>query len=125
MTTVGTKYRGTKEFLLVYANLISAAQKRDMVYYNEVASILGIHQPGHHMAREVGQVLGEISEDEHRAGRPMLSAVAIATKGPPGEGFFSLANRLGKYSGSTLDDELSFWEHERDEVYRVWATEQL
>jgi hypothetical protein len=121
MTTVGTKYRGTKHFLLVYARLISAAQKREVVYYEEVARLVSIDQPGHHMAREVGQVLGEISEDETRAGRPMLSAIAIATKGHPGEGFFNLATRLKKYSGSSTADEMAFWRGERDAVYKEWA----
>src|SRR3972149_8350236 len=95
MTTIGTKYRGTKEYHLVYCELVIAAQYRGVVGYHKIAKILGIDQPGHHMAREVGQVLGEISEDEHNAGRPMLSAVAVSVKGYPGEGFFALARRLG------------------------------
>jgi len=122
MTRIGSKYRGTREFLLVYVKLITAAQYRGTVYYQEIARILSIDQPGHHMAREVGQVLGEVSEDEHAAGRPMLSAVAIASKGYPGEGFFNLARSLGKYSGCTLDEERLFWEQERERVYETWAS---
>ena len=76
MTIVKAKYRGTKEFLLAYMKLITAAQYRGVVYYTDIAKILGIEKPGHHMGREVGQLLGEISENEHQAGRPMLSAVA-------------------------------------------------
>ena len=121
MTTIGSKYRGTKKFLLVYARLIDAAAKRGLLYYEEVARILGINEPGHHMAREVGQVLGEISEDEDKAGRPMLSAVAIATKGYPGEGFFQLAKRLRGYSGTSSQEEKSFWASERHSVYEEWA----
>ena len=121
MTTVGSKYRGTQEFLLVYMKLISTAQHRGIVYYTEIARILGIEQLGQHMGREVGQVLGEISEDEHRLGRPMLSAVAVSSKGSPSEGFFNLAERLGKYSGSSKTDEKLFWESERDRVYDAWA----
>ncbi len=121
MTTVGSKYRGTQEFLLVYMKLISTAQHRGIVYYTEIARILGIEQLGQHMGREVGQVLGEISEDEHRLGRPMLSAVAVSSKGSPSEGFFNLAERLGKYSGSSKTDEKLFWESERDPVYDAWA----
>lgn len=121
MTTIGSKYRGTKEFLLVYAMLISAAQRRSTVSYLEVAHVLGIKQPGHHMARQVGQILGEISEDERASGRPMLSAVAIATTGYPGNGFFVLASRFGKYSGSTTADKKQFWTRELDRVYSEWA----
>ncbi|HET8580346.1 MAG TPA: hypothetical protein VFL31_05045, partial [Nitrospiraceae bacterium] len=72
MSTVGTKYRGTREYYLTFCALVNAAQHRGVVSYSRVAGILGIVQPGHHMAREVGQILGEISEDEHRNGRPML-----------------------------------------------------
>jgi hypothetical protein len=120
MTTVGSKYRGSKQFLLVYAKLITAAQKGQLVYYEDVASLLGINQPGHHMAREVGQVLGEISEDECRMGRPMLSAVAVGSRGFPGEGFFSLATRFGKFKGTTPQEERAFWQSESDLVYREW-----
>jgi len=68
MSTVGSKYRGTKEYQLVYCKLLSAAQRHDEAFYTEIAEILGIATTGHHMAREVGQVLGEVSEDEHNAG---------------------------------------------------------
>ncbi len=121
MTTIASKYRGTKKFLLVYMKLISTAQHRDVVYYAQIAKILGIEQPGHHMARELGQILGKISEDEHQSGRPMLSAVAVATSGSPGEGFFTLAARLGKYSGASKSEEKVFRTSERDRVYDIWA----
>ncbi|MEW6217802.1 MAG: hypothetical protein AB1543_09010 [Candidatus Bipolaricaulota bacterium] len=120
VTTVGSKYRGSKQFLLVYAKLITAAQNGQLVYYEDVASLLGINQPGYHMAREVGQVLGEISEEECRMGRPMLSAIAVASRGFPGEGFFSLATRLGKFEGRTSQEERAFWQSERGLVYSEW-----
>ncbi|MFX0199082.1 MAG: hypothetical protein ACFFCW_23415 [Candidatus Hodarchaeota archaeon] len=113
MTTVGSKYRGTKEFLLIYSKLITAASFRGFVSYTNVARILGTDSPGHHMARQVGQVLGEISEDEHRVGRPMLSAVAVSTSGYPGEGFFKLAHDLGRLFSTNKDGEHDFWISER------------
>jgi hypothetical protein len=91
MTTIGSKYRGTKEYHPVFCTLIDAAQKRHEVTYKQVATILGIHTPGNSMGREVGQILGEISEDKHAAGRPMLSAVVERVDGAPGEGFFTHA----------------------------------
>jgi hypothetical protein len=124
MTTTGSKYRETKEFHLVYYKLITAAQSQEVVYYKGVAKILGIETPGHHMAREVGQILGEISEDEHRAGRPMLSALAVASSGFPGEGFFKLARRVGKLSSTNSDDERDFWLAERNQVYDTWKVDE-
>ena len=123
MTTLGSKYRGTKEFLLIYSKLITAASFRGVVSYTNVARILGIDSPGHHMAREVGQVLGEISEDEHRVGRPMLSAVAVSTSGYPGKGFFKLARDLGRLPSTNKKDENDFWINERERVYAIWKEE--
>lgn len=120
MTTVGSKYRGSKEFLLVYAKLIAAAQGHGHVSYKEVAKTLGIAERGHHMAREVGQILGEISEDEHGHGRPMLSAIAVGVTGQPGDGFFELARRLGKVRGDNVDELLEFWKAECERVYGTW-----
>jgi hypothetical protein len=59
MTTIGSQYRGTREFLLVYCALIRAARTRSLVYYKEVASLIGVPQAGHHMARQVGQDVGD------------------------------------------------------------------
>ncbi len=120
MSVIGSRYRGSQEFLLVYCKLIAAAQQSGEVPYKDVATILHIETPGHHMAREVGQILGEISEDEHKAGRPMLSAVAMGVNGLPGEGFFTLARKLGKLSATAADQELQFWKNERQKVYDTW-----
>ena len=120
MTTVSSKYRGTKEYHLAYMTLITAAQYRGLVTYARIAQILGITQPGHHMAREVGQLLGEISEDEHLNGRPMLSALAVGVTGRPGEGFFALARGLGKLSTEDPAESERFWQSERERVYETW-----
>ncbi len=119
-TTVISKYRGSKESLLVYCALITAAQCRGTVSYQKVADIMRLLPQGHHMGAEVGHLLGEISEDECRHGRPMLSALAVSVSGIPGEGFFKLATQLGKLdlsSGVTKED---FWQKERDAVYETW-----
>ena len=58
MTTIGTKYRGSKEYHLVYCKLIAAAQQRGEVFYKEVAHILGIDTPGHHMGGRSVRFLG-------------------------------------------------------------------
>ncbi|HEX8906918.1 MAG TPA: hypothetical protein VF771_18855, partial [Longimicrobiaceae bacterium] len=68
------KYAGSKEFLVVYAELIRAAQYRGVTTYQHVAAVVGLPPQGSHMGKEVGQLLGEISHAEERAGRPMLSA---------------------------------------------------
>lgn len=57
------------------------------------------------MGREVGYILGEISEDEHVAGRPMLSALALSKAGKAGPGFFGLARALGALNSDHPADE--------------------
>jgi hypothetical protein len=120
MTTRGSKYRGTTAFFIIYSKLVNAALAGGLVTYKEVARVLGIRQTGHHMANEVGQVLGEISEDEHGYGRPLLSALAVSEKGIPGEGFWTLARRLGRFSGEGSEEELRFWHGEQGRVYETW-----
>ena len=120
MTTIGSQYRGTREFLLVYCALIRAARARTLLHYKDVATLIRVPQAGHHMARQVGQVLGEISEDEHRLNRPMLSVVAVNEAGYPGDGFFKLARRLGRLPHDGADEQ-AFLETERKRVYDTWA----
>lgn len=71
------------------------------------------------MGREVGQILGEISEDEMEQGRPLLSAVAVGVSGQPGAGFFALARQLGRLDAAGKAAELAFWEGEVTAVYEA------
>jgi len=121
MNTVRCKYRGSKEFFQVYAELIQAARFQGVVTYKRIGHLLEIDTPGHHLAAEVGHVLGEVSEDEHDAGRPLLSAVAVRVdEGVPGRGFFGLARDLGMLDADGDAPRDGFWEKERARVYDTW-----
>ena len=111
------KYVGTKEYALVYTELIAATKYRGTVTYQEIAQIMGLPLKGSHMGREVGWVLGEISADELANGRPMLSAIAVGVNGKPGQGFFEWARKLGRL---TTEDEWAFWESECKAAYNTW-----
>jgi len=118
MSVISKKYFGSKEFLKVYCELIKAAQQRKTIYYEDIARIMKLPTRGDHMAKEVGQILGEISECEHNQGRPLLSAIVIRKDtGMPGEGFFKLARQLNKFQGQ---DEQNFWKNELQAVYGTW-----
>lgn len=121
MTVVTGRHRGSKEFLLVYSELISAARFRGLTTYQALAQLIGLPRSGSHMAREIGQILGEISEDEVANGRPMLSALAVGVSGVPGEGFYGLARDWGRLSEDSREADLAFWERERSAVYAAWA----
>ena len=121
MPIVPDKYRGTKRYHLVYGELIRAAQYRGLTTYQAIAQIMGLPLTGQHMGSEIGKILGEISEDELRLGRPMLSAVAVGVTGVPGQGFYGLAEQLGKLQPhATEAEKRRFWEQERDAVYEAW-----
>lgn len=120
MPLIPDKYRGSRAYSLVYCRLIDAARKIEAVSYERIAEIMGL-EPGLYMVQEIGHLLGEINEDEHNNGRPMLSAVAVNPDiKMPGEGFFKLANKLQKFHGTTVEDKRTFWREEIQKVYETW-----
>jgi hypothetical protein len=121
MTVVKTKYRGKKGYFVVLAELLAAARHRGLVTYQEVAKLIGFPLTGSYMGAEIGNLLGELSEDQHDLGFPMLSAIVVTNSGLPGPGFFNCASRLGRYSGATPDDEMAFWKAEVVAVHAAWA----
>jgi len=117
------KYRQSKNYFLVYAELINAARRRGTVTYQELAEVVGLPLRGSHMGRELGMLLGAVSEDEVHLGRPMLSAVAINVSGSPGDGFFALAKELGLFNSSDPQAQKQFWEDQKQQVYETWKRE--
>lgn len=120
MVVVADKYRGKKIYHIIYSELITAARYRGTVTYQEIARLMGLPLSGNYMGLEVGHILGEISEDEHAQGRPMLSAVAVGVSGEPGEGFYGLAKELSKLKDDSTEGRRRFWEAEKAAVYKAW-----
>lgn len=120
MITLEPKYRGKKEYLLVLAELITAARYKGRVTYQEIAKLIGFPLEGNYMGAEIGHLLGEISEDEVKNGRPMLSAIVVNTTGRPGPGFFDLARYLKRLTGTSSEEEHRFWERELSAVHDAW-----
>jgi hypothetical protein len=117
-----SKYRGTQIYHIIFHELMTAAKYRGTLTYQEIASLMNLPLTGSHMSKEVGQILGEISEDEHLNNRPMLSAIAVGVKGEPGEGFFDLAKTLGKAFDEDKEGKQIFWQNECKAVYDTWKT---
>ena len=118
MSVVNDKYRGTTKYFHVLAELVQAAQYQGLTTYQDIAPLMGLPQSGNHMGKEVGLILGEISEDEVRAGRPMLSSVAVGVNGKVGSGFFELARDLGRLDQNK--DESAFRKEELRATYSAW-----
>ena len=72
MSVVTDKYRGTTKYFHAFAELVRAAQDRRPDDLPGHRLLMDLLQSGSHMGKEVGRLLGEISEDEVRAGRRML-----------------------------------------------------
>ena len=118
MPVVSDKYRGTTKYFHVLAELVRTAQYRGLTTYQDIALLMDLPQSGSHMGKEIGSILGEISEDEVRAGRPMLSSVAIGVNGKAGSGLFGLARDLGRLDQNK--DESAFWKEELLAAYSAW-----
>jgi len=118
MKHVKDKYRGKTVYFHVLAELVRAAQYRGSTTYQDIALIMGLPATGSHMGKEIGQILGEISEDEVMADRSMLSSIAVGINGKPGPGFFTLARDFGLLRSG--EENLDFWQQQREEVYQAW-----
>lgn len=112
------EYRGTPTYQRVYAELVRAAEYRGVTTYQDLAVIMGLPMRGSLMGKRIGQILGEIVDDELAGGRPMLSSVAVGTHGRPGPGFFALAREKGRLTSG--QSETDFWAAERMAVYEAW-----
>ncbi len=115
------KYRGKKIYAQVYSELITAARYRGTLTYQEIAMMMDLPMKGNLMGKEIGLILGEISEDEVSHGRPMLSSIAVGVDGKSSEGFFNLAELLGKLKPG--EDRKKFWAKEKQAVYDAWKVE--
>jgi hypothetical protein len=74
-------------------------------------------EPDAHIFHEL---LGQISKAEDAEGRGMLSVIVVhktgEQRGQPGDGFFKLAQELGR----DVRDRLKFWATEFERVRRAW-----
>ncbi len=119
---VKRKYRGTTEYNRVCELLKLKAGNKGKTDYGMIWDIMGL-KPGDYARNEAGHLLGEISEQMHEEGKPMLSALVVTQEKPqrPGCGFFDLAIKLGRLlEGASNEDKERFWRLEVNKVYSIW-----
>lgn len=103
----------------LYRRLREVAADEHYIRYFEVGALVGLDMTDVADREEISRLLDEISEYEHQHNRPLLSAIVIHVEDNiPGNGFFSMAERLGRFRGN---DRLRFWLHELRAVYDHWA----
>jgi len=98
--------------------LIARAKLRGMIPYSDlVQKIKSIDLEAHD--QRLFHLLGEVSREEHSAGRGMLTVIVVHKHGDmqPGPGFFELAEQLGK----DTSDILSCWIKELKKVHGYWS----
>jgi hypothetical protein len=118
---VTPKYRGKKQYFLAYSALVAAAHSRSLLTYAGIAHLTGLPTKGSVMAKEVGHLLGEISEDENDTGRPLLSALVVYKgDGTPSYGFYKLARQLGMLAGTSKTAEKAFTIKEQTKLFDFW-----
>jgi len=100
------------------AILVDVATRRGRIAYSELVGQISALSLEPHDAR-LFHLLGEISSDEDKAGRGMLSAIVVHKSGDmqPGPGFFELAKSLGR----NTEDRLVCWISEFNKVHDYWA----
>jgi len=101
--------------------MIDVASREKLIWYSSLAGNIESLEfdPSDHLFHKL---LGEISTEEHEAGRGMLSVVVVHKDGDqiPGKGFFQLAKELGH----DIENQEEFWVDELRKVYRVHAKKE-
>lgn len=100
------------------AILVDVATRKGRIAYSELVGQISALRLEPHDAR-LFHLLGEISSDEDKAGRGMLTAIVVHKSGDmqPGPGFFELARSLGR----NTKDPLVCWISEFNKVHDYWA----
>ena len=101
--------------------LKNAATHKQIVYYSDLIPKMttftfDFEEPYHRNL--MAELLGSVSTDEHKEGRPLLSAIVCKKTGvlEPGQGFFDLAEDLGRLKG----EKMGFWQFEVRKVFEEW-----
>jgi len=103
------------------AALVECARARKMISYTDfMHQIRSISFETPHDSR-LPQFLAEISTEEAKIGRGMMTALIVRENGDqrPGAGFFQLAKRLGY----EVSDPEKFWLEEVNKVFASWQNE--
>jgi hypothetical protein len=99
-------------------SMIERAKLRGTIPYSDlVAEINAVKLQA--FDKRLFHLLGEVSSEEDKAGRGMLSVVVVHKLGDmePGPGFYELAKLLGR----NTSDKLKFWVDELHKVHAIWS----
>jgi len=110
----------TREYAIVYSSLSKAARQRSRVFYAELSGLVAAVSEDPERAPDVSELLRQVADAEHHAGRPLLTALAVTGKSIPGNIFFTSARDLGVLTSEDPAEEMRFWLEEERRVYDEW-----
>ena len=84
---------------------------------------LGLNMDIKHEKQLLGEILDEISEEEHEEGRPLLSAMIQDKKAGQGDRFFKLCETLGMGDWRELKKDEEFRNSEVTKCHDFWGQE--
>lgn len=109
-------------------HLQQVAENKSRIYYDDLALKFGgfhIDEVSSSARGELYRILDDICRDEHKAKRPLLSAVVIRKDANmPGQGFFDVARELGvfpKGSKAKEQERMTFFIQELNRVHAQWG----
>jgi hypothetical protein len=98
--------------------ILEAAYERRMTWYGEVASKVSA-VPLDPYSALMNHLLGAVFEDEHEAGRPVLTSIVTHKYGDkePGSGFYEMARSLGYQ----FREPYIFWAQQVQDVFKLYG----
>jgi hypothetical protein len=106
----------------LYDQLVTAAEQRRTLTYFEAARAAGLSLDTPVARASFARMLRDISTREHRAGRPLLSAlVVLLGNRRPGQGFFELARELDLLGNQPPE---AFHRQELARVHDYWSARE-
>ncbi len=90
------------------ATLALTARRRGLITYADLTrNMVAIPFPSGAWSDSLFYLLGQVTVEEHEAGRPLLASVAVRKKeSTPGKGFYDVANDLGVGDGT---ENIELW----------------
>ena len=85
---------------------------------------LGLNMDIKHEKQLLGEILDEISEEEHEEGRPLLSAMIQDKRNGQGDRFFKLCERLGMGEWKDLKKDENFRDDQIAKCQEFWQNEE-
>jgi hypothetical protein len=100
----------------VLGTLNQLAINRSTISYRNLADCLQVSPPGR--IQQITKILETLIIEDHRLNKPLMSALVTGRNGLPGQGFFQICRKIGRYFGPDNGPQaIFFYELEKESVY--------